>query len=580
MTGNGAERVSGGGAPPGPALILAVEADAGLRADLARELRERYARDYAVACATSAGEATQLLEQRAAGGGDVALVIAARDLGDAAGVALLARVGNLHPQARRALLVSWGSLGDPVVGSALRDAIARGEIDHHLLRPSEPPDEQFHLTVSGFLLDWAEARRSGPHTVHVVGESWSGRAYELRSVLERCALPHSFHLADSDMGRSIIDRVGPAHAELPLVLFPSGTVLTNPSEAEVALGVGSSVEPGRSDFDVVIVGAGPAGLSAAVYGASEGFETLVVDSGGIGGQATSSALIRNYLGFPRGLTGGQLAQRAYQQAWLFGARFALMQRVTDLRREGERLALELTHSGRVTAGAVILATGASYRRLGIPGLEALNGAGVFYGGSASEAAAMAGRDVYVVGGANSAGQAALHLSHYAREVTVLVRAGSLGAGMSRYLVEQIEASPSIRVRLRTHIVDGGGEGRLQHLVLQTAGEDDEETVGADGLFMMIGALPNTDWLPPEIRRDSRGYVVTGPEARDEAWPLARDPFPFETSVPRVLAVGDVRHGSVKRVASAVGAGSIAVQTLHALAVEERLHPPVRSGGAA
>lgn len=587
MTGDGPEAagvagtgLAGGGAPPtAPALILALETDADRHADVERELRRRYDGDYVVACTSSAGEALALLEERAARGEPVALVLAGRELAGDTGIGFLARVGRLHPQARRALLVSWGKLGDPVAGAELREAIARGDIDHHLLRPGASPDELFHSTVSGFLLDWAEARRSAPHTVHVVGESWSGRAYELRTVLERCALPHTFHLADSETGRSIIERVGPAHADLPLLVFPSGTVLANPSEAEVALGVGSSVEPGRTDFDVVIVGAGPAGLSAAVYGASEGFETLVVDSGGIGGQATSSALIRNYLGFPRGLTGGQLAQRAYQQAWLFGARFALMQRVTRLAREGGRLVLDLSVSGQVTAGAVILATGASYRRLGIPSLEALNGAGVFYGGSASEAAAMAGRDVYVVGGANSAGQAALHLAHFAREVTVCVRAGSLGAGMSQYLVEQIEANPTIRVRLRTSIVDGGGEGRLERLVLRTPGEDDE-TVAADGLFMMIGALPYTDWLPPEITRDSRGYVVTGPDlAGDPSWPLERSPFPFETSMPRVLAVGDARHGSVKRVASAVGAGSIAVQTLHAIAVEDRLHPPGRRRSA-
>lgn len=574
----GADLVNGSSAPGTPALILAVEADATVLADLERELRERYARHYVIACAPSAGEALAVLEERSARGEDVALAIAGGDLGDMTGAGLLARVGSLHPQARRALLLPWG-IGDPGTGAEIQDAIARGAIDHYLLRPSAPPDELFHATVSGFLLDWAEASRSAPHTIHVVGESWSGRAYELRDVLQRCALPHSFHLADSDTGRSIIDRVRPASADLPLVLLPSGTLLANPSEAEVALGVGSSVEPGRTDFDVVIVGAGPAGLSAAVYGASEGFETLVIDSGGIGGQATSSALIRNYLGFPRGISGGQLAQRAYNQAWLFGARFALMQHVSHLGRHGHRLVLDLSHSGRVNARAVILATGASYRRLGIPALEALNGAGVFYGGSASEAAAMAGREAYVVGGANSAGQAALHLSQYARNVTICVRAASLGAGMSRYLVEQIEASPSIRVRLRTHIVDGGGEGHLQHLVLRHA-DGNEETVAADGLFLMIGALPNTDWLPPEIRRDSRGYVVTGPDLASEAgWPLERAPFPFETSMPRVLAIGDARHGSVKRVASAVGAGSIAIQTLHAFAVEDRLHPPARSRSA-
>ena len=341
-------------------------------------------------------------------------------------------------------------------------------------------------------------------------------------------------------------------------MFPNGTFLENPSDADLARGGGWSVEPARTEFDVVIVGAGPTGLSAAVYGASEGFSTFVVDEGGVGGQATYSSLIRNYLGFPRGIAGGRLAQQAYEQAWVFGASFAFMQRVTYLGRDADRLVLDLSVSGRVSARAVILATGASYRRLGIPALEALNGAGVFYGGSASEAQGMAGRDVYVVGGANSAGQAALHLSRYARRVTLVVRARSLGAGMSRYLVREVEASPTVEVRLETEVVEGGGDGWLRHLVLRDNATGHEETVAADGLFLMIGARPRTDWLPAEISRDGQGFVLTGVDVRgDPAWPLERHPYPLETSVPRVLAAGDVRHGSVKRVASAVGEGSVA-----------------------
>jgi thioredoxin reductase (NADPH) len=557
-------------------LILAVEEDPEARQAIERELLDRYARSYRVACPRFPEEALALLEAEAAAGEQVALVLAARELAGMTGDELLARTHRLHPQAKRAVLIDWGAMGDPVAGTAIFDAMARGDFDHYLLRPARPPDELFHQAVSGFLLEWAQSRRIAPHTIHVVGESWTGRAYELRQVLGRCAMPHSFHLADSAEGRRILTGAGvDRDADLPLVLFPNGDVLADPTDADLALGAGAPIEPSRAMFDVVIVGAGPAGLSAAVYGASEGFATLVVDEGGIGGQATSSSLIRNYLGFPRGLTGGRLAQRAYEQAWIFGASYALMQRVTHLEADGGRLLLDLSVSGRVSARAVILALGATYRRLAVPELEALGGAGVFYGGASSEAPAMADRDVYVVGGANSAGQAALHLARYARRVTLVVRADSLGAGMSQYLVREVEASSRIQVRLRSEVVGGGGDGWLQHLVLRDA-SGARETVPADGLFLMIGARPRTDWLPDEIRRDDQGFILTGAEVRDDpAWPLERHPHPLETSLPGVLAAGDVRHGSVKRVASAVGEGSVAVQTLHSVLAGDPLR---RRGG--
>ena len=383
-------------------------------------------------------------------------------------------------------------------------------------------------------------------------------------------MPHSFCLADSDTGRAFVAQAGAA-ATLPLVVLPDGTVLEDPSNAEVAGITTPSPDAERMEFDLVIIGAGPAGLSAAVYGASEGFSTLVVDEGGVGGQATSSSLIRNYLGFPRGVSGRRLAQQAYEQAWVFGAQFAFMQRATDLRREHDGLSVALPDGGRVPARAVLLATGAAYRRLGVPALEALNGAGVFYGGVASEAPTVAGEDVYVLGGANSAGQAALHLARYARRVTLLVRAQSLSAGMSHYLVREVEATPNLQVRLRTDIVGGGGDGWLEHLVLRDRAQGSEETVGADGLFLMIGARPHTDWLPTEVERDARGFVLTGTDIReDSARPLDRSPLALETSVPGVLAAGDIRHGSVKRVASAVGEGSVAIQLLHRLFAADRL----------
>ena len=348
-------------------------------------------------------------------------------------------------------------MGTPHHGQAIFESIADGRVDHYVLRPMASPDELFHEAIGGFLLEWTESQRTASHTVHVVAEAWSGRAFELRDVLTRCAIPHAFCLADSENGRSLIAEAGTV-AGLPMVVMPDGTVLVDPSDAELTAASGSPIGPGGTEFDLVIVGAGPAGLSAAVYAASEGFDTLVVDQGGIGGQATSSSLIRNYLGFPRGVGGGRLAQQAYQQAWVFGAGFAFLQRVTGLRVDGDRISLGLSASERVSARAVLLAMGAEYRRIGIPALEELNGAGVFYGGPASEALAVAGQDVYVLGGANSAGQAALHLARYAERVTLVVRSDSLDAGMSHYLVRQVEAAPNMDVRLNTEIVGGGGEG--------------------------------------------------------------------------------------------------------------------------
>lgn len=550
-------------------VLLAVE-DPGWLHDVEREL-DRYARDYRVICTPSPQKGLATLKALAEADEEVALVLAGQSLDGIPGTELLGAVRDLHPHARRCLLIAWSGWGDAATGDAIFDSIGDGRIDNYALRPSAPPDELFHQTISSFLLEWAHERSTPPHTINIVGDSWSGRSYELREILGRCAMPHAFWLTDSAEGRALIAQAN-VEQGFPLVVFPDGRVLVNPSNAELADSAGIVVDTERDDFELVIIGAGPAGLSAAVYGASEGFSTLVVDAGAIGGQATSSSLIRNYLGFPHGVSGRRLAVRAYEQAWVFGASFAFMQRATALRREGDRLLVSLSEGGRVGARAVVLATGATYRRLGVPELEALNGAGVYYGGPASEAPAMAGEDVYVVGGANSAGQAALHLARYAGRVTLVVRAQSLGAGMSRYLVREIEAVPNIEVRLATEVVGGGGDGWLEHLVVRGAGSE-EQTVRADGLFVMIGAQPHTDWLPPDVARDARGFVRTGASLReDRTWPLDRDPLRFETSMPGVFAAGDVRSRSVKRVASAVGEGSIAIQLVHSLFVEERLHP--------
>jgi thioredoxin reductase (NADPH) len=352
------------------------------------------------------------------------------------------------------------------------------------------------------------------------------------------------------------------------MVLPDGRVLSDPSDAEIAEAAGAPSDLARDAFDVVVVGSGPAGLSAAVYTASEGLRTLVIDEGGIGGQARSSSLIRNYLGFAKGVSGSRLAEQAYEQAMSFGASFLFMHRATSL-AGSQRREVTLSDGRQVSAAAVILATGATYRRLGVASLEALTGAGVFYGGLASEAPGLRGKDVYIAGGGNSAGQAALHIARYARQVTIVVRAQTLDAGMSHYLVRAVEAAPNIGVRTDTVVVGGDGDGRLQRLVLRANATGDEAEVSADALFVLIGARPHTDWLPPQLARDEHGFVLTGEDLPNGiGWPLERRPLSLETSIPAVLAAGDVRHGAVNRVASAVGEGSIAAQLVHSLLAED------------
>jgi len=554
-------------------VLFAVDENEQLLREVERELVDRYSRSYRIVCAPSAAEAMAQLRALEEAGEDVALVLAAQGCGEMSGTELLSKVRDLHAHAQRGLLIEWGSWGKGETAEEIFEAVARRQIEYYAIRPSRSPDELFHQSVSTFLLEWANARRVSPHTVHIVSESWTGRSQELKEVLGRCAVPWAFVLADSDDGRALIAESG-AEEPLPLVVFPHGEVMANPTNLELASAAGATIDPGRRDFDVVIVGGGPAGLSAAVYSASEGLRTLVVDTGGIGGQATSSSLIRNYLGFPRGVSGRRLAESAFEQAWVFGAKFAFMHDATGLRRAEDRIHVSLSDGDEVHARAVILATGATYRRIEVPALEDLVGAGVFYGGPASEAATTVDERVHVVGGANSAGQAALHLAEYAREVTLVVRGGSLEKGMSHYLVRQIEDSPNVEVRLETEVVGGGAgsDGWLQQLQLRS-GDGEVETVPSDGLFLLIGAHPNTDWLPPGVARGPGGFIRTGFDAASHAdWPLERSPLSLETSMPGVFAAGDVRHGSMSRVASAVGEGSIAIRLVHELFARDQAAP--------
>ena len=528
-------------------LILAVDEDAEALERITGEL-QRYARDYRVVCGPSAEAALRQLESLRDRDAAVAIVLAARGTQELKGEELLARVHDLHPHAKRALLIPWGGWADEETADAIRTAMALGHIDYYALKPWSTPDELFHRLVSEFLQEWRRQNAPGRRELTVVADPWSTRGYALRNLLARNGVPHAFHTPQSAEGVEFLRACSQEGADVPVVLLPDGSALVDPRAEDIAQH-GTRMrteldEPGM--FDVVIVGAGPAGLSAAVYASSEGLSALVVERESIGGQAGSSTRIRNYLGFSRGLSGAELAQRAYQQAWVFGATFLLTRDVTGIRADGDTHIVSISGADDVEARGVILAMGVSYRRLDVAALDALEGVGVFYGSSPSEARQFTGGDVFIVGGANSAGQAAVHLARYAANVTLVCRGRSLTQTMSTYLLDEIAGKENIHVRSRTQVVDAEGEDRLERLTLE--GPDGVETVPADALFILIGAEPRTGWLPPEIERDERGFVDTGSD--------------YGTSVPGIFAIGDVRSGSVKRVASAVGEGSVVIQHVH------------------
>jgi thioredoxin reductase (NADPH) len=547
-------------------VILVVEDETSARDRIRGELERRYGADYHVRCESSALRALSKLEGWRAKGRPVALVLSDQWMPDLTGEEFLARTREQHPHAKRAMLVEWGAWGDPDTAEAMLRGLALGRMDYYVLKPWRRRDEFFHKTVTDFLSAWERATTAAPQEIAIVGERWSPRAHELRSLLVRNGVPHAFHTLDSPEGREILAEGGQSDARGPIVRLLDGTLLCNPSNAEVAqaYGVDTALD-GNRDFDVIVVGAGPAGLAAAVYASSEGLRTLVVERESIGGQAGSSALIRNYLGFAKGISGADLAQQAYQQAWVFGTRFLLMREAVAVRREREELRVAMSDGSEATARAVVLATGVSYRRLAVPELEPLEGKSVFYGASVSEAVAMAERDVFVVGGGNSAGQTALHLSRHARSVTLLVRGGSLARGMSSYLRDQISSAENVEVRTGTTVVGARGGELLEELELRGA-NGNTELVPADALFVMIGAAPRTGHLPDQIARDEKGFVLTGSAlmAAPREWPLERPPLMLETGMPGVFAVGDVRTGSAMRVASAVGDGSVVIQQVHQL----------------
>jgi thioredoxin reductase (NADPH) len=531
----------------------------------------------------------------AAAGLPVALVIGGIGAQDRDGVAVLAAIRATDPTALRVAAVGWG---DWESVRSVFGAVTLGQIDHWVTAPVQAPAEEFHRSITEFLREWSSGRGGGFEAAQVIGQQWSARSQELRDLFSRHRVPAGFYDATSRQGQRMLRDLGLPPTELPVVVLRFGTepsTLVNPSNLEIAdaFGVMTPISPGEV-FDVAVAGAGPAALAAAVYASPEGLRTVVIEHEAIGGQAGTSSMIRNYPGFSQGISGAMLAQETWRQAWAFGTTFLYMRQAQDLWGEDDHYQLRLSDGSVLTSRTVIIATGVAYRRLGIPHLEDMQGRGVFYGAAVSEAPAMRGRRVFVAGGGNSAGQTALHMAKWAKKVTILVRAGSVADSMSDYLLRQIGGAPNIEVSYHVQVAGGTGTGtgHLQSLILQNTASGARRTVPADALFVLIGSQPRTQWLAGTVARDQQGFILTGPDlpagTGGHHWQPARRPLPLETSLPGVFAAGDVRDGSVKRVASAVGEGAATIPLVHrylqtmaaAKAAAGKQHPPLASTPAA
>ncbi|WP_167138637.1 FAD-dependent oxidoreductase [Diaminobutyricimonas sp. TR449] len=553
-------------AVPHPAdrpIILVASAPEHASDTVRAALERRYGDDYEI-LVVDPPSAAPMLQQAVEANKQVALVLAETPDTVAAGPSTFAEARRLFPDGKRGLLIGWGEWAAPETAEVLFGLMASGEIDYYVLRPGRSPDESFHRVVTEFLREWQVAVGKRSRDITVIGDVAQVRTHEIRRLLERGSVPFATAEPDSEAAQDALRRASVEYAGVPLVRLPDGEILRNPSNPELLRAFGLNTELPRDAVDLAVVGAGPAGLAAAVYAASEGLRTLVLERDAIGGQAGSSSLIRNYLGFARGVSGAELSQRAYQQAWVFGAVFAHGREVVGMSVDDAGFRLQIAGEEQVMARSVILASGVAYRRLPLGELSAFVGSAVFYGASAVEARAQKGRVVHVVGGGNSAGQAALHLARYARSVTLVVR-GNLAASMSKYLIDQLDAA-GVRIAMGMKVVGGGGDGRLESIVLHDLETGADTTVPSDAVFITIGARPHTDWLAAEVLRDQWGYVLTGADVLTEggrrAWPHERPPGALETAVPGCFAVGDVRRGSVKRVASAVGEGSVVVSSVH------------------
>ena len=541
--------------------ILTVDDDPMVSAAISRDLRGRYGGDYRIVRATSGAQALAVLTKLALRGHPVALIASDQRMPEMTGIEMLERARTHAPGAKYLLLTAYADTD--VAIKAINDI----GLDYYLLKPWDPPEERLFPIVDDLLGDWQQANPDHTSDVRVVGHRWSDRSHDIKTFLARNYVPYNWYDVERDAeGQRLLDLAGATAADLPLVLVPEGETLRSPSTLELASALGLRTRAERPLYDVRIVGGGPAGLAAAVYAASEGLSTVVVEREAPGGQAGQSAAIENYLGFPKGLTGSDLSQRAVAQVSRFGAEMVLARAVVGFETRGPVHAVLLDGAGDIEARAVVVATGVSYRRLDAEGLDELTGRGVYYGATASEASQCQDDDVYVVGAANSAGQAVLSLARFAKRVVLVVRTGTLEATMSRYLVERVTSAPNIEVRYRSEVVACRGDGHLEALTLTDRDSGVKEEVSSSWLFVFIGASPRTEWLGAAVVRDHLGYVVTGQDLlgtdRGQHWPLARAPFALETSVPGVFAAGDVRLDSMKRVASAVGEGAMSVYLVH------------------
>jgi thioredoxin reductase (NADPH) len=552
-------------------IIFLVSSEASVLQGLHADLDRRFGNDTRIIGADGPASGLERLAALAEGVEPVALLIADQRMSEMTGVDFLTRTHALHPMAKRILLVER----DYTAANPIVPAMTLGQIDYHLVKPWFP-ERGLYPAVSEFLASWADSGSDDFTLFRIVADETSARAYEIRDLLTRFNMPLTFHPAESPEGVALLREVAQAGTPLPIVVRHDGRVLVDPTNGELVEALGGGTQISEDVYDVAIIGAGPAGLSAAVYAASEGLSTIVLEREISGGQAASSSLIRNVPGFTWGIGGHDLTRRACEQAWLFGANMVFAQEATSLRVSDPAYIVELADGREVSAHAVVLATGVSWRRLGITRLEELIGAGVFYGAAASEARAMQDRQVCVVGAGNSAGQAAAHLAKYADKVTLLVRGDSLEKSMSEYLITELREKPNVSVRLGVELVNGEGEEQLQAVVVHDRSSDTLERIAATGLFVMIGAEPHTDWLDGVVERNEAGFVITGrdldPGDLPSDWPVGRPPALLETSSPGVFAAGDIRHGSVKRVTTAMGEGATVVQLVNQHLAETRQAP--------
>jgi thioredoxin reductase (NADPH) len=546
-------------------VLLTVDDDPEVLRAIERDLRGHYADRYRVMRASSGSAALATLRELKARNNAVALLLADQRMPQMDGVGFLSQAMELHPLAKRALLTAYADT------NAAIDAINEARVHYYLMKPWDPPEEKLFPAIDDLLLDWNSSFRAPYEGIRVLGTRWANRSYELREFLARNQVPYQWidvELISTDPEvKALVDSLGPEAQTLPLILFPDGARLAEPALPAVADKLGLRTHAETNFYDLAIVGGGPAGLAAAVYGASEGLRTVIIEREAPGGQAGMSSRIENYLGFPSGLSGADLARRAVTQARRFGVEILAPQEALQVRVDGPYRYLKLGDGVEISCNALLLAMGVQWRTLDVPGIERLQGVGVYYGGGTSEAIACQGETVYIIGGANSAGQAAMHFSKFAAKVVMLVRGDSLASTMSYYLIEQIEKTSNIQVWPRTSVIEVHGEARLSGITLKRHDSGAIEKLDATSLFIFIGAQPRTAWLGDLIERDARGFILSGPDLlrdgkRPKSWTLDRDPGLLETNIPGIFVVGDVRHGSVKRVASGVGEGAVVVQFMH------------------